>query len=138
MADDSLENAKALQRKTGGTKNAVTCFDRTIDWSDFRELLDVRERLQELTRGMSHGYVYGLLNLVDLAESVSSHPENALWRSRFYYRTWRRWRVSEGSVGDERRRRMEVLAQEIVQGGIERFGGDYRIAFVRPPVSKRR
>ena len=128
MADDSLENAKALQRKTGGTKNAVTCFDRTIDWSDFRELLDVRERLQELTRGMSHGYVYGLLNLVDLAESVSSHPENALWRSRFYYRTWRALE-SVGGVGrDERRRRMEVLAQEIVQGGIERFGGDYRIA----------
>ncbi len=128
MADDSLEDAKALQRRTGGTKNAVTCFDRTIDWSDFRELLDVRERLQELTRGMSHGYVYGLLNLVDLAESVGSHPENALWRSRFYYRTWRALE-SVGGVGrDERRRRMEVLAQEIVQGGIERFGGDYRIA----------
>ena len=128
MADDSLEDAKALQRKTGGTKNAVTCFGRTIDWSDFRKLLDVRERLQELIRGMSHGYVYGLLNLVDLAESVSSHPENALWRSRFYYRTWRALE-SVGGVGrDERRRRMEVLAQEIVQGGIERFRGDYRIA----------
>ena len=128
MADDSLEDAKALQRKTGGTKNAVTCFGRTIDWSDFRKLLDVRERLQELTKGMSHGYVYGLLNLVDLAESVSSHPENALWRSRFSYRRWRALE-SVGGVGrDERRRRMEVLAQEIVQGGIERFRGDYRIA----------
>ena len=128
MAEHSLENAKAFRRKTGGAKNAVACFDRTIDWSDYRELLEARKRLQELATLMSHGYVYGLLSLVKLAENVDSHPENALWRSRFYYRTSRALESIRGIDRNERRRRLERLAAEIVQGGIERFGGDYRIA----------
>ena len=106
----------------------MACFDRTIDWSDYRKLLGARERLQELATDMSHGYVYGLLHLVELAENVDSRPENALWRSRFYYRTSRALEAIRGLDGDESRRRLEELAAEIVQGGIGRFGGDYRIA----------
>ena len=128
MAEHSLDKAKGFRRTTGGAKNAVACFDRTIDWSDYRKLLKARERLQELATGMSHGYVYGLLHLVDLAENVDSHPENAIWRSRFYYRTSRALEGIRGLDRGERRRRLEYLAAEIVQGGIERFGGDYRIA----------
>ena len=128
MAEHSLESAKAFRRKTGGAKNAVACFDRPADWSDYRKLIEARERLQELATGMSHGYVYGLLHLVDLAENVDSRPENAIWRSRFSYRTSRALEAIRGLDGDERRRRLEDLCAEIVQGGIERFRGDYRIA----------
>ena len=127
MAEHSLESAKAFRRKTGGAKNAVSCFDRTIDWSGFRELLEARKRLEGLAQHMSHGYVYGLLNLVELAENVDSRPENAIWRSRFYYRTSRALESIRGLDRNERRRRLDELAAEIVQGGIERFGGDYRI-----------
>lgn len=128
MAEHSLEKAKGLRRTTGRAKDAVACFDRTIDWSDYRKLLEARERLQVLAANMSHGYVYGLLSLVELAETVDSHPENALWRSRFYYRTSRALEGMRGHDKGERRRRLEDLASEIVQDGIERFGGDYRIA----------
>ncbi len=128
MAEHSLEKAKTFRRKAGGAKNAAACFDRPIDWSDYRELLEARERLQELATHMSHSYVYGLLDLVDMAEKVSSHPENALWRSRFYYRTSRTLESIRWIDRNERRRRLEGLAAEIVQGGIGRFRGDYRIA----------
>ena len=128
MAEHSLDKAKGFRRTTGDAKNAVACFDRTIDWFDYRKLLKARERLQELATGMSHGYVYGLLHLVDLAENVDSRPENAIWRSRFYYRTSRALEGIRGLDRGERRRRLEDLAAEIVQGGIDRFGADYRIA----------
>ena len=128
MAEHSLEKAKGPRRTTGGAKNAVTCFDRTIDWCDYRELLEARERLQVLATDMSHGYVYGLLSLVELAETVDSHPENALWLSRFYYRTSRALEGIRDLGRNERRRRLEELAAEIVQDGIDRFRGDYRIA----------
>ena len=128
MAESALEDAKAFRREDGRTKDAVTCFDRTIDWSGYRQLLAARERLRDLAADMSHGYVHDLLSLVDLAESVDSRPENALWRSRFHYRTSRALEGIRGLGREERQRWMNTLAAEIVQGGIERFGGDYRVA----------
>ncbi len=125
IAEESLDGAKGFRRRDGRDKNAVTCFDRTVDWSDYRALLDARKRLRDLTSDMSHGYVYGLLQLVELAERVPSRPENARWRARFYYQTAR---ALERVRGPDRSQRMEELATEIVQEGIGRFGGDYRIA----------
>ena len=130
MAEVSLEDSKAFRRECGGSKNAVTCFERTMDWTDYGELLEARERLHRLVSEMrlSQGYIYGLLKLVEMKESVPYHPENARWRSRFCYQTSRSLEKARGLEEDERRRRMEALAQEIVQGGIERFGGNYRTA----------
>ena len=125
IAEESLEGAKRFRRTDGRDKNAVTCFDRTVDWSDYRELLDARKRLRDLTSDMSHRYVYGLLQLVELAEGVPFRPENARWRSRFYYQTAR---ALEKVRGLDRKQRLEKLATEIVREGIDRFGGDYRIA----------
>ena len=128
MAEDSLEDAKAFRTEAGDTKNAVTCFGRTVGWRRYRELLEARECLQTLAGDLSHGYVHRLLSLVDLAGSVESRPENAIWRSRFYYHTSRALERLRGLDRSERRQRMEVLAKAIVQQGIERFEGDYRIA----------
>ena len=135
MAEDSLEEAKRLRREAlrrdadeATAAHVVTCFDRTIDWTVYRELLDARQRLQEQTADMSHGYVYDLLHLVELSESITTRPENALWRSRFYYRTARALESIRRLDRHERERRMTELAAEIVRRGIERFAGDYRIA----------
>ena len=128
MAEGALEDAKAFRREDGRVKDAVTCFGRTVDWCRYRRLLEARKRLQGLAGDLSHGYVHGLLHLVDLAENVEYRPENAIWRSRFYYDTSRALERLRGLDRAERRRRMEVLATEIVQEGIERFDVDYRIA----------
>lgn len=130
IAEESLDDAKAFRRKDGGDKNTVTCFGRTVDWFDYRKLLRARGRLRDLTSDMSHGYVYGLLHLVELAEGVPSRPENARWRSRFYYQTSRALEKVRGLDRDERRRRTEELAEEVVQGGIGHFKGNFRIALL--------
>lgn len=86
-AEDALEKAKA---KDG--KNAVTCFNRVISWHEFNSLIIDSEWLDEQQKklGLSTGFIYGLLELSDMADSKNSNdPQKAIWRSQLTYRTAR-------------------------------------------------
>ncbi|MFP4247669.1 MAG: hypothetical protein ACLFQ1_10885, partial [Halochromatium sp.] len=80
---------------------------------------------------LSTGFIYGLLELIEKAEHVHQRPENAIWHSQFAYRAARMLERAPGlrdrSKVEERRRLQQRLAQVIALGGIERFGGRYRI-----------
>ena len=129
LGEQALEAAKTCRPE----KDSVTCFGQTVPWTTF-DALDVAGG--ELTRlagelGLSTGYLYGLLELIDKAERIHERPENAIWHSQFAYRTVRLLESAVGLRGkdkdDERRRLLQQLAQVIAQQGIERFGGAYRI-----------
>lgn len=129
LAEKALDNAKTNTKPK--EKNAVTCFGQTVSWDKFNELASIRlERLQQLSEdednALSTGYVYGLLHLIDMAEKVNERPENALWHSYFAYRTVRMLEKSKLDK-NQRKRRQEELAQEIVENGIKKHGGHYRI-----------
>lgn len=147
LAEEGLELAKSYKtnEKTVGatpssrpeqTKNAVSCFGQCMSWDEFNALLN--QRLQELQRlvkqnDLSTGYVYGLLNLIDMAEKVNEKPENALWHSYFAYRTARmldrqKFGEDKQKAREERNRRHQELAMEIADSGIERHLGNYRVA----------
>lgn len=93
MVEDTLANVKKYG--DGKEKNAVTCWDRTVSWETFSEMLKAEQELanlmvllkQEYQFEISTAYLYGLLYLCDKAES--QRPEDAIWRSWFVYRTWR-------------------------------------------------
>ncbi|MBL1265996.1 type III-A CRISPR-associated protein Cas10/Csm1 [Candidatus Methylomicrobium oryzae] len=132
LAEQALEQAKAHnpEKRDVPPKNAVTCFGQTVGWHTFQELLHSRlPNLQGLVNenGLSTGYVYGLLNLIDMAEKVGERPENALWHSYFAYRTAR---MLDRKKLDKKQReiRHEALAKEIAHAGIKEHGGNYRIA----------
>lgn len=137
LAEQSLEQAKAHNSSNTDKppKNAVTCFGQTVSWVEFQELLTQRlTRLQSLVEEntLSTGYVYSLLNLIDMAEKVEQKPENALWHSYFAYRTARilvKLKLGEGEqkAREERSRRHQELAKEIAESGIERYKGKYQI-----------
>lgn len=129
IGEQALEAAKTCRPE----KDSVTCFGQTVPWTTF-DALDAASG--ELTRlagelGLSTGYLYGLLELIDKAERIRERPENAIWHSQFAYRTVRMLESAAGLRGkdkdDERRRLLMQLAQVIAQQGIERFGGAYRI-----------
>ena len=127
IAEEALEQSKGHRIEHLQPKDAVSCFGRTVGWERFRELLRARRRLADLAdrSTLSRGYIHGLLELTDMVEDLTRRPENALWRSRFHYRTWRALeRIRD--LG-ERRKRLESLAREVTEQGIERFGGDYRV-----------
>jgi CRISPR-associated protein Csm1 len=133
-----LEQAKAYnpQNLIVAPKNAVSCFSQHMLWDEFEALLNQRlPELQRLTEknGLSTGYVYGLLNLIDMAEKINEKPENALWHSYFAYRTARmldRQKLGEDKqkAREERNRRYLELASEIAKAGIEQYKGKYRVA----------
>jgi CRISPR-associated protein Csm1 len=130
LAEEALEDAKKLPGK-----NAVTCFAQPVSWATFGELMERAEALEQLAAGLrlSTGYLYGLLHLTDMAADLT-RPENALWHSRFAYRTRRMLEAKIKNEGDrdaaERKRRQlqEKLAEEIAQKGIKEHLAAYKIA----------
>jgi CRISPR-associated protein Csm1 len=132
MAEDALEQAKAHnpEKRAIAPKDAVSCFNQRMFWEEFAVLIsERRERLQRLSEenGLSTGYVYGLLNLIDMAEKVHEKPENAIWHSYFAYRTVRMLERNKQLDKEQRRRRQAELAEEIANAGIIRHGGNYRV-----------
>lgn len=129
LGEQALDAAKTSRPE----KDSLTCFGQTVPWATF-DALDIAGR--ELDRlagelGLSTGYLYGLLELIDKAGQVHARPENAIWHSQFAYRTYRMLEGAPGLRGrdkePERRRLLQQLAQVIANQGIERFGEAYRI-----------
>ncbi|GAB6046294.1 type III-A CRISPR-associated protein Cas10/Csm1 [Methyloparacoccus murrellii] len=141
LAETALEAAKVHQEpgpdgEAGAAKNAVAVFGQTVSWDRFDALRRSEARLARMARdvGLSTGYLYGLLQLTDMAAGIGDKPHNALWHAWFAYRTRRlvesRIRGGEDREAVERRRRALAaeLATEIAREGIERFGAAYKIA----------
>lgn len=129
LGEQALEAAKGSRPE----KDCVTCFGQTVPWSTFDALHGAGAELTRLATeiGLSAGYLYGLMELIDKAERIAERPENAIWHSQFAYRTVRMLEIAPGLRGrdkePERRRLMQQLAQVIAQKGIEAFKGAYRI-----------
>ncbi|MEQ1531582.1 MAG: type III-A CRISPR-associated protein Cas10/Csm1, partial [Methylococcales bacterium] len=134
MAEEALDKAKSHnpdpKPEMPAPKNAVSCFGQEMFWEEFVALEVRRDRLNRLKNemGLSTGYVYGLLTLIDMAEKVHEKPENALWHSYFAYRTVRMLERNKNLDKEQRKRWQAELAEEIANSGIMRHGGNYRVA----------
>jgi CRISPR-associated protein Csm1 len=125
------EGALAAAKRHDG-KNAVTCFSETVSWDKWEALEGAFDRLAELRKAarLSSGYVYGLLQFVELKrqEVEERKPEAAIWRSRLAYRT-RRFIVDrmKGLDEAERRKVFTEIVTDIAEKGIGRLGPAYRV-----------
>lgn len=145
MAETALDKAKCHNSDKQGKlpKNAVTCFSYSADWVAFSDLLKCTEQLDAMRNqfGLSTSYLYGLLHLVSLAEDRSK-PENAIWHSRFAYRTRRMletWRRNGNKLEEPERKRLQTeLGYAIANQGIEKHKGNYRIALFTHLYQNRR
>lgn len=135
-SEAALEDAKAyipnqIPKPEKPAKNAVSCFSQVMSWADFQDLVARGKRLGEHKeeQSLSTGYLYGLLNLVEMREELDNgKPEKALWRSYFSYRTYRMLE-RQRSLNDQRRKSLHAqLAKEIAEDGIEKHKGNYRVA----------
>lgn len=125
LAEDALGRAKQQEGK-----NAITCFGQTIAWQSWPALEAATARLGQLRdeARLSTGYVYGLLQFVDMRREEASKPQAAMWRPRFAYRT-RRFVVDKMRGLDEpaRQRKFIEIVTTIATNGIEALGANYRI-----------
>jgi len=102
-AGEGLARAKAYQREgdKNPTKNAASLWGVTVGWQGWHELMNARRnklaelieraKLAEKASGLSSSFIYSLLLLSDQAErdrpqTPQRRPEDALWRSRLFYR----------------------------------------------------
>lgn len=137
LAEEALGKAKAhvepaSTKAPAAAKNAVTCFGETVAWSCWPKLDEALQRLDALRKevDLSTGYVYGLLQFIDLrAREAAGEPEAAMWRSRFQYRT-RRFVVDRVKGLQKEADRMDCfnkLAANIGIKGIDDLGTKYRV-----------
>lgn len=122
-AEAALEKAKSRKGK-----NAITCFDQTVAWSDWPTLEAAAHRLDQLRQelDLSAGYLYGLLQFIEMLRDAETKPEAAMWRARLAYRTHRMLqRKVQGN--DARQAWQNTLMKELGAEGIERHGSAFRI-----------
>lgn len=86
LAEDALEKAKGID----SGKNAVTIFNRTVKWSDWHKLCELKAEIDRLADNyrISTSYLYSLIRLCEQA-AKQNNIESTMWRSRFYYKTAR-------------------------------------------------
>jgi CRISPR-associated protein Csm1 len=128
LAEEALDEAKSFNpdNRQAASKNAVTCFNLTVTWEKFDQLMKRRAGLEELTKeyALSTGYLYALLRYAGMAGEVKTRPEAALWHAHFCYSTRRlaESRIKSGGnrkVTEAKRRQLQQnLAAEIVGQGI--------------------
>lgn len=135
QAESALEAAKGVGiAKAEEHKNAVVVFGERVRWgSEFEQLQRFQKDLTRLLSAyeLSNGYVYAQLGLIALANDAK-HPEQAMWRSRFAYHTWRMIeRLQDGSgnrLTQEQRRNLHTqLGQLFDQIDPEKLGTRCRI-----------
>lgn len=138
LAETALDSAKSHnpKKQVPPPKNAVTCFNHSVNWEDFHLLLQGEQGLADMAGdyALSTGYLYNLLHYTDMAGEIEKRPENALWHSHFAYRTRRFVETRYKEIGDrneretKRRDLHEKLASVIASNGIEKYGAAYKIA----------
>lgn len=114
QAEEALGDAK------GADKNALLLFGERVRWPDWGKVESAQTQLDRVRDAydLSSGYVYGLLQLIELATD-KNNPEHAMWRSRFAYRT-RRYVVDKPAAQSD-------LAHELGDKGIAQLGRRFRI-----------
>jgi len=118
---------EALSAAKGSDKNALVLFNERVRWPDWVKVQAAQDQLERVRQSydLSTGYVYGLMQLIDLA-SDKTNPEHAMWRSRFAYRT-RRYVADKIRESEKRQRAQAELSVVLGKQGIEELGTQYRI-----------
>jgi CRISPR-associated protein Csm1 len=138
-----LSQQKPSQGFNHVEKNAVCCFNQVVSWDDFTELTHEAKFLGalrqgecdgiRLPKGISTGFIYGLLELANMAAQEQTKPQAALWRS---YLTYRVQRLAEritfsGRDLDENREQQKIFAETLrskLATNIARYKDNYHIA----------
>ena len=118
---------EVLSAAKGTDKNAVVLYGERVRWPDWGKVQSAQDQLERVRDSykLSNGYVYGLMQLIDLA-SDTTNAGHVMWRSRFAYRT-RRYVVDNISDPDKRQRVQTELSVALGKQGIEDLGTRYRI-----------
>ena len=131
LAKEALEKSKGIDKgekvSTAEGKNAVTIFNRSVKWADWKQLCDLEEKIHRLseTYNISTSYLYSLIRLCEQAANTEN-IESTMWRSRFYYQTARY--VTDKLSKETRNKALSEISISLGDKGI----GSYKLNFAIP------
>ena len=127
MVEKSKGIDKGEEVSTAEGKNAVTIFNRSVKWADWKQLCDLEEEIHRLaeTYKISTSYLYSLIRLCEQAAD-EKNIESTMWRSRFYYRTARY--VTDKLPKENRNKALSEMSISLGDKGI----GSYKLNFAIP------
>lgn len=136
-AEEALEAAKGYSQGGRPTKNAVRLYRETVPWRDWPQLAALEAEVRRCAERyqLSTGYVYGLLQLIDLAAD-RNNIESVMWLSRFAYRT-RRSIDDNRSIDKSERQGVQIELTKIFGESIGTLKGRFRIPLYNYFYSKR-
>ena len=129
-AEDALE-----QSKDAKGKNSVTMFEQTVNWDEFKALLENRVAMQSWLdqKYISSGMMYRFNHLITLAEKEKIAIEGGnvhiddldamKWRAMFSYSIQRN--INSSFKGEERRRAVQDVS--LMAGWMDTYGAAVRI-----------
>ena len=112
-AEENLEHAK------NSGKNAVNIFSVSCPWDEYESLLHKSYQIQDIKLNIGHGYVYGMLDLCNMA--ASEKPEDSIWHSYFIYRTHRLYGGSKDQSEDKLVEKLAILIGDNIKGFKDKF-----------------
>jgi CRISPR-associated protein Csm1 len=131
LAEEALEQAKGRRARDGLLlKDAVTCFEQTVGWDTWEQLWQVQDEIEDLSVPLSTGYLYGLQYLADMAGALrdgTGRVDDALWHSRFVYRTQRLLERQRSLSADARRIELARLGS-LLGGNLRQHGRAFKLA----------
>ncbi len=119
---------KAAKDRDG--KNAITCFNETVVWEDWPSLETACENLERLKVGeaLSSGYLFRLLQFVDMSKQETQFPAASIWRARFKYHTRRYVDDKRKNLSEPDKQQLFARLAEDIGGAIMLLGSSYKIA----------
>jgi len=127
------EAEKALKRaKEEPGKNSFCLFGVADSWKKWRALEEAEESLAGLADkyGLSTGFIYNLIGLLEMSLEAERKPEAAMWRSRLAYDTARhleRRRRKEGGGGQSRQEAQAEIVERLGHKGLAELKETFRI-----------
>lgn len=134
LAEEALEKAKFIDEKEEYSnkkdvekKNAVTIYQRSVKWSEWKDLLKIEGDITNLAEkyNISSAYLYSLIQFTEQARNSNKQIENTMWRSRFYYKTARY--ITDKLKSEEREYALKQIIESIGHLGIEKYKENFAI-----------
>ncbi|MDR2503940.1 MAG: type III-A CRISPR-associated protein Cas10/Csm1 [Deltaproteobacteria bacterium] len=131
-AEQALHHAKELDEK-----NAFCLFDAVVPWQQWGELTRAEKELERVRNayGLSTGFMYSLLSMLDMRLSEGEKLEGSLWRSRLYYSAART--LERARTPSSREAALRDIVTILGKDGIDKLGKAFRIPLFNFMYQKR-
>ena len=137
IAEEALEESKEYKKTQTfqeKEKNAITLFNETLGWNEYKEMKKnfgvIQEAAAKYPDTFNTAFWYRLIELCDMRANIDKDIKNALWRSKVAY-------MFKRNIIDKHKDNDFDPVIKAVEQGIENYGAAFKMAIFEE-IYKRR